>query len=216
MYEKIQSINKRAKQYGLTIIQVPYQLESDDIKSFNCSFTLCKAKPAIIQYLFTYDHAWSILNFCCIDKYPTDRLYIHTSGLAFLKIDKKKDDSIVWKENTAISGNADDSVKENIFKRTHAAILSLEIVYEILDKFNTHMMLRFKDFDDGVSVPTQEIEERSYEASEPKLPMMKNRSKKLYSRLRSRDDIIQINSKNLAKKFQKSGSNDYGSNEKAK
>ena len=152
MYEKIQSINKRAKQYGLTIIQVPYQIESDEQKSFNTSFTLCKSKPEIVNYIFTRDYVWQFLNFYIIDRYSTDRLFIHSTGIAFIKVDKNKDYSIIWRENTTIADNTEETLKENIFKKTCATIIALEIVYETIQKTNDLISTFVKDFEEQMEV----------------------------------------------------------------
>ena len=212
MYEKIQSINKRAKQYGLTIIQVPYQIESDEQKSFNTSFTLCKSKPEIVNYIFTRDYVWQFLNFYIIDRYSTDRLFIHSTGIAFIKVDKNKDYSIIWRENTTIADNTEETLKENIFKKTCATIIALEIVYETIQKTNDLISTFVKDFEEQMEVSKKSWDDSKTEYSESKIPDLKSRSKIFLNRLKSRDDIIQINSKTLSKRYQKSGSNDYGAN----
>lgn len=132
MHEKIQRLNKRAKQYGLTIMQVPALYDRPEINSFSQSTQLCKGCLNIIHYLFTYDYLWMYIGFNLIDKYPLNRRYIHNSGLIFIEVDKMNNGSIVWKENTAITANCDSHLKETVFKKTHATFMALDIVLEII------------------------------------------------------------------------------------
>jgi len=132
MHEKIQRLNKRAKQYDLTVIQVPTLPNRNEINIFSSVFTLCKASNTLMQYLFSYDFMWIYTGFYLIDKYPTKRNYIHKSGVSFISIDKKSENSIVWKDNSAVSTNVDTKNRDAVFKRAFGTFTCLEIIIDIV------------------------------------------------------------------------------------
>ena len=85
----MQRLNKRAKQYGLTILQVPAWPDKKNINSFNSDLVIWEPSSHTIMYLFTYDYLWMSLGFTLIDKFPSKRNYIHDSGVAFIQVDRK-------------------------------------------------------------------------------------------------------------------------------
>lgn len=131
MHEKIQRFNKRAKQNNLTILQVPAMIHKKDVNVFKSNIKILCPSVETISYLFMYDYLWMFMDFYLIDKYPTSRTFIHNSGCAFLKI-KRKDRSIKWEDNTALSNSSDNASRKNTFKRASGTFVCLDILMDII------------------------------------------------------------------------------------
>lgn len=197
MYEKIQRLNKRAKQFNLTIIQVPTLFHRDELNTFNSNFVISKGNKNLVNHLFANEYLWMFMGFNLIDKFANNRLYIHSTGLLFIKVDKNDDHSVSLKENSAIFANADSCTKENTFKKTHATFHALEIVLEIVEKFEMAMKAHDEDFDNSPVKVKHKPNEYSSETKVHNLPnYTKSKLKKQFNRLKSGDDI-QIKSASL-------------------
>ena len=211
MYEKIQSLNKRAKQYGLSVIQISELIDSEENNTFNSSFILWKPNNEFLTYLFKSYFIWCHLNFSLIDRYSNYRKYIHNSGLVILELHKGNKTRIVWKDNRALQSTDDEIPKKAILNKTQGALMCLDIVMEILDKFyeiqkNLKDDNILYDLPEFVHKKSRSPKKNHSGISSKHIP---SKSKKIFSRLKSNDDMIKQNS-GLVKKLEKMKANKKG------
>ncbi|CAI2358857.1 unnamed protein product [Moneuplotes crassus] len=159
MREKIQRLNKKAKQYGLTVIQVPTLMDKPEINAFANNFVLAKPQSYMIMYLMEIDFTLMSLGYTLVDMFPTKRTYIHDSGCAFLQI-FKMGNTIEWKENTAIADHIDSDAKQKVFENTSSFLTVLEIVLDFIydhEKFGVSEESKRGNYNTFVSASTKNI-----------------------------------------------------------
>lgn len=203
MYEKIQRLNKRAKQFGLSVIQVSDLIDSDENNSFGSTFNIWNGSNNFINYLFGSYFVWMHLNFYVMDRCTLMRNFMHSSGLVILKIDKNNKNRITWRENVVFQNPEDEAARKTIFEKTQGVFMCLEIVTEIVERFNDILPTLKVTHDIIYEEPETEDAVGSLHLQDsmilPTTNKSKSKVKKYYSRLHSNDDM-QFHNKNLVKK----------------